>query len=116
MRSRPLAGKNSSQRCRRSSRITRPLGVSAGIVLIFILFLIPSLGRSSQRFSEFSVDLETRLSPVLREELAFRWANPDDDRPIPVIVLVDGDFFAFNQALSRQSGRVNPNALSLVHA
>ena len=35
---------------------------------------------------------------------------------MPVIVQVDGDFFAFNQELSRRSGRENPNALSLVHA
>ena len=86
----------------------RNLQQQTSVVLFFCLLMVaaePTLG---------SVEAE-KISPVLREEVAFLSANPRYDYPVPVIVQVNPEFFQRNRGNHRGRGRDFDNGLSLVH-
>ncbi|MFQ5741935.1 MAG: S8 family serine peptidase, partial [Acidobacteriota bacterium] len=84
--------------------------------LLTVLLTLPAFGHTNKRFlGEFHADDGARISPVLRQQVASLLQQPSYDRPIPVIIRVNRDFFELNQAARRERGESLRNALSVIN-
>ncbi|MDA2939274.1 S8 family serine peptidase, partial [Acidobacteria bacterium AH-259-A15] len=100
-----------------SARKRRKTWVNFSVLLaVALLVFFPSFARLSQSGSpDPLVRFAAKLSPVLREEVAFLASNPQFDYGVPIIVKVNSDFFAQNADLhGHESSQISTKILRLI--
>ncbi len=93
------------------------MGTAATRLTLLLLLIVwtaaPALARTPElRSLDGRQDGAHKISPVLAAEVRMLMARPDYDYPIPLIVQVDPEEFARDEA---ERGRPRPNALGVIH-